>query len=619
MKMEKRISSNSSSLRAAFPEEYYPLYYASDIVTSAAGSFYWCGEHIVLYGSPVVIQKLPLRAYVGLRRSNDPGVRFQPWNVYNGLEQNFFQGYIPAGQKSAMAKVLNPLLPTLIESPGLEVSSLFEMHPAVGLNSSGAMSAALATGIFLLAGRLKPKDLNAWKIQPLRALLRDEMFNQVFRLAWKLDAAISGGYSSGSATFASLISARYPIVYWTGMRSESDGYPRGGTYPVYVAEKWDSLDSIPIFAARLDEIYDIPVDRELPIDYGLIFSGRTRFTNAATADVSMKRRQNIDQYAASLASLATKQIESSDFKSALSLSMPDARQAWWESILVLGSAIVSAMIDGLQSNLLSADSETLDRLVDQINQYNKFLYYIGAGNEFLEAETAEVRWYIENRWHSKVGVKIIGAGQGGDLLFVFPHAFEYSSPDDLLVHLREKFGNPKINIDYMSWTDGIGEQKGVTVDYSYELDIVPPNLRGLYVLNTFGKQRGTTLVPYTSLEDRAREFDLAVIGVPRKQGVWVRGREAKFKMGKQTAVEIFRKLLLEDRPILSTELGSYEKKAEFVAALINPLNEMLRREVGRELPIIVRERKVADGGGFDVMFHDDPELKLALLWPLETE
>src|SRR5687768_17768296 len=133
--MDKRIPSNSASLHAEYPEEYHRLYYNSEIVTSAAGSFYWCGEHIVLYGAPVILQNLPLRTFVGMHCSNEPGVRFGPWSIYTGPDRQFEQGNIPEGQKSAMARVLGPLLPQLVNHPGLDVDSLFEMHPAVGLNS----------------------------------------------------------------------------------------------------------------------------------------------------------------------------------------------------------------------------------------------------------------------------------------------------------------------------------------------------------------------------------------------------------------------------------------------------------------------------------------------------
>jgi hypothetical protein len=617
--MDKRIPSNSFSLHAEFPKEYHHLYYSSEIVTSAAGSFYWSGEHIVLYGAPIVLQKLPLRAFVGLQRSHEPGVRFGPWSIYTSAAQQFEKGQIPESQKYAMAKVLEPLLPKFINQPGLEVDSLFEMHPAVGLNSSGALSAAIATGLFILGDRLTPQEVGEWQRQPLKSILQNETFDQVFRLAWKLDAAISGGYSSGSAAFTSLVSSRYPVVYWSAGRSEEDGYPRFPSYPAYVGENWDLLDNIPIFAARLDELYDIPAGKELPIDYGLIFSGRTRYTQAATADISMKRRRNLDQFAASLASLSSIHLQSLSIPSALSLVLPDARDAWWKSVLVLGSALVASVIEGLRDSLVAAEPDRLDRLVDLINHYNKFLYYVGAGNQFLEAETAEVRWYIENRWHSNVGVKIIGAGQGGDLLFVFPHAFEYSNPDDLVEYLQQKFSNPKIHVDYMSWIDGAGEQSGVVVDYSRKFEIVPPNLQGLYRLHMYGRRKGVTLVPYSTIDDRAREFDLAIIGVQRKKSILIGGQEAKFKMGKQTAVDIFRRILIENQPVLSTEMGVYGKKAEFAASLINPLDEMLRRERGREFPFFVKEKAPQDGGGFEVFFREDPELTIGLFLQLEPE
>jgi len=156
------------------------------------------------------------------------------------------------------------------------------MSPAVGLNSSGAMAAAFACAIYILGGKLAVDEAAEWQSQATGILLQNKTFNQVFRLAWKLDAAISGGYSSGAAVLASMIGARYPVIYWSAGRAEKDSYPGQFEYPAYVGGDLDALDNIPMFAARLEEIYDLQGDKDLPLDYGLLFTGRARYSFAAT-------------------------------------------------------------------------------------------------------------------------------------------------------------------------------------------------------------------------------------------------------------------------------------------------------------------------------------------------
>jgi len=216
----------------------------------------------------------------------------------------------------------------------------------------------------------------------------------------------------------------------------------------------------------------------------------------------------------------------------------DPRTAWWQSVLIQGTGLVAGIGDALSASLTSANAHDLARLVDLVNHYNKFLYLLGAGNPHLEAEATEVRWYIENQWRAtSAGVKTTGAGQGGDLLFVFPHEIEFMASQELVDHLQRKFLLPNMKIHYTSWEDGSGYQDGILVHYLPELNIMPSSLRGLFRVYRFGKRHGESLIPDNSVDDEAKNFDLAVVCIPRREGVWVNGEEASFKMGKTVATE----------------------------------------------------------------------------------
>ncbi len=64
---------NSSKLKEAFPEAYSDFFREYEIVAAANYSMPWSNELIDHSSkSPLVRSKLPLRCYVGIRRSTEP-------------------------------------------------------------------------------------------------------------------------------------------------------------------------------------------------------------------------------------------------------------------------------------------------------------------------------------------------------------------------------------------------------------------------------------------------------------------------------------------------------------------------------------------------------------------
>ncbi len=81
---------NSSRLKEAFPETYRDFFREYEIVTAANYSMPWSNE-LIDHSSkfPLVRSKLPLRCYVGIRRSSEPGIRFATLRAYLGKHSGF--------------------------------------------------------------------------------------------------------------------------------------------------------------------------------------------------------------------------------------------------------------------------------------------------------------------------------------------------------------------------------------------------------------------------------------------------------------------------------------------------------------------------------------------------
>ena len=103
------------------------------------------------------------------------------------------------------------------------ISVVSEIPPDCGLNSSGALSAALSTAICLSNKYINSETLNMWsKKEKMKDYQNDPHFMNVFRLAWGFDTILQQ-QSSGCGPYSSLVGSpsTEPLVYLLGLKSPS--------------------------------------------------------------------------------------------------------------------------------------------------------------------------------------------------------------------------------------------------------------------------------------------------------------------------------------------------------------------------------------------------------------
>jgi mevalonate kinase len=616
---------NSDTIRKNHPNAYNDLFVSSSIVTSASGSFYWSGEHLVMYGGPSVIQKIPVRTWVGIRKSSTRGIQFNDWKVFLDSESGFLESPFPKDIATLIESLVLPMISEYTDSPGLEVDTLFEFTPASGLNSSGAMSAALATALFLHGNKITSHQLDIWRNQSIMQSLADPVFDQVFRLAWKLDAAISGGgYSSGGGSLAALVSAEYPIIYWSERRYDDEENPLGARYPVDIEQNYELLDSINVSGARLEELFDLPTGKGWPINYGLIFTAKQKLTSDVTGGIANYRRAYAERSANSLKSLSDVTAYSGSKPAALGLSDKTHYHQWWDSILSLGTSITANLLQELCESIHNpVDDSTIRPFIKSVNHYYKFLDLMGVENKDLEEICTELRLHIEKDFKTFAGVKTTGAGNSGDVVFAFRRYGIARGMENVERHLQEKI-DPRIRVHYMSWIDDTGGE-GVRTHLFLDRNIFPsewPN-KGLSRLMVFGKQRYQQIIMRDQINNYVLSFDLAVIDLPSEWGILIRGDvpDPPLKTIKAT-VDILKQLLLsEGQPIYSYDgwPGSYAELGQFRSKILSPLEEALENQIGQKLDLTIIPREgppppgITSGKVFDVSLKVDSNLEVALL------
>src|SRR3989344_5498236 len=139
--MKGRIPANSESLKKHFTDVYKDFFSKSPVVVSAPGSFWWTGEHMVLYGNLGINQKIPLRVYVCLESSNSAEIKTGFLKEYLPEKKNFFDFLIEEPFYTKLTVFLREYL--LKEKKGLTINVLSEVPISRGLNFSGAFTCAV--------------------------------------------------------------------------------------------------------------------------------------------------------------------------------------------------------------------------------------------------------------------------------------------------------------------------------------------------------------------------------------------------------------------------------------------------------------------------------------------
>ncbi len=106
-----------------------------------------------------------------------------------------------------------------------------------------------------------------------------------------------------------------------------------------------------------------------------------------------------------------------------------------------------------------------------IRGYNDGLKIMSLTSNWTREIMAFLVDYSWRKGSASAGVKLTGAGRGGDVLFVTP-AYDFrDSMDDILDHIRKLDETKTIFLDYASWIDGF-ENRGIMLEQDIENKII---------------------------------------------------------------------------------------------------------------------------------------------------
>lgn len=212
-----------NELSGRFPEVYSNFFSQCTKVASAPHSFFWFGDLAGIWGGKTVLQKLPIRFYVGLQPTNKN--RFELAHEFHAYSRTSDRFELVRFDDFVMKRLSTYGVQNL---RGWRLHFLSEVSIGVSLGAIGAIAACIAC--------LK---------QPT---LRVKYSDQLFKEAWAVARLLQDNKSSGASAYAALAESAYPIVF---------------------SSNW------PTFSAKLLGLgSSLPDDPVWPIDLALVFSGK---------------------------------------------------------------------------------------------------------------------------------------------------------------------------------------------------------------------------------------------------------------------------------------------------------------------------------------------------------
>lgn len=587
--MKGRIPANSESLKENFPHIYKEFFTKCPIVVSAPGSFWWTGEYATENGGLAIIQKIPLRTYVGIEPAS-PGIcKFGTYTFYLPSKKKF----VPALFEEPISTKLLTLIKELpqTQTKGLIIHILIETSPGCGLNTSGALSSSLACAINLFFEKIPLTELTSWSTMETTAKINKEMFDNVFRLAWKFECVPHADAATGATVFAPFIWGSYPVVFWSIPLHWNFDKETWQTHYGFVAKAQ-------YFGMRIDELFDFADQPFWPIDLALIYSGESR----ATALTVISARENIEELAQIHHDLliTDKKLKNVDLLPNIyrllksSKSTTRLLDTFWDTLtnpIALNSLEILFGFKEIFERGLS--QETLRSFFKHINRNQNLLSALGLSSPIVDSISQSFKNEIKNLGDDYgAATKITGGGIRGDILFTCAYHGFRDQIDRVINKIKKETGE-NIFLDYASWLDGI-EDEGLRVEQTLSEKIYSDFISqgSLQIKKVSQAQSTSQLLSFDQFSKSKRKMDIILDTI--QEEIYIKGEEilSHDLPSSKMAIKVLQILLTQiGKEVKNSQfpLSSYSQdRNEFQSKISLPLAKVIQKKLKKRLPIEVR-------------------------------
>lgn len=607
MAMKTRVPSNTKALQEAFPERYREFFAKHELVVSAPAHCYLAGEHSARFGAPALIQKLPIRLFVGLQPLDRPVFELveAPAEYYFPDRQTFVRFEVEPAVRRALSDFLTSAWQRSNagrhkERPvGFAVSYLSELPSGRGFSPSAAFGSVLSVAFYLVSGELSIEELERWNSRESKS----SIFEAVFRMAWKIEQLLHTNPPDGSLSFSALINSKSPVFYFTDWRPRAEG-GIGGV---------NEIDKINYFGRSVASLYNLS-DQALSLDIALIGVGswlKPGFRSGQ--DFRRAVRDRFSDLARRLSEVlggAGSDLPRAHFLRAI--EQPDGVFA--SQIDALSFATLRAL-ESLRPILEGeASPEAIREFISPLRMYQNALRWF----ELDSPELIEIRQHLNLEARRKglyglVANKLSGAGRKSDLLVVSPRGSFREEIVEAVSLFRRRL-NGQASLDYASWLDGTTDGQAVHIEQWLERGLISPHIAGktyrmLRLMEDGRLER--SLVVQDALPELLRQARLTFVEEGEKIYIAGRALTSREIHSAKATLRLFQRLMIQPgTPVESRELNLKpysDDRTELQSKLISPLKKIVNQRLKSQLPLLV------SGGLAEYTVRLDPGLELVLI------
>lgn len=459
----------SEALQEAFPDLYRELFSRCSIVCSTPRAYAITGDHTVPYGGMALIQRAPLRNYVGLEPTKERGVRLAQQRRHIP-DKSFIDHDFSRLFDERIAPVLEEFLRAHpCEHPGFAVHVYTEGPPPRITGGYGGIVAALSATFHRVVGLVSSESLSRWASTPTRTLLTDTSlsFDTVFRFALKLKTALDLSVEGGGIVFASYLTSSAPtLFYWQKTLFElSDVFPPS-LQGLTVEQATKAFEHVPYWGCNIDELiaprsklpFTWPIDTAT-VNVGKVVSAG--YAQRMLVELESNFRHFGDVLDAELEPLL---LRGDPLPGVYRLSKERGGQSLWEMVHHFSMKLsATTIVQYLRMCTHTMGDKALNDFLRSADTYRHWLNILDF-NIPVQNHLA-IRLH-ERAFEMNIPIAVKPFAYGGEVLIMTPISVYRDALSEEIERFKRDTG-VLVTVDYASWRDGY-ERRGLVVDQDAE-------------------------------------------------------------------------------------------------------------------------------------------------------
>lgn len=438
----QRTPTNTENLRERFPEEYDTLQQKSDLVLSCAQQFSWAGGYGQLFGGAGIIQKLPFRSFVGIKKTTTGKITYKSARAYRPRDQKFtdlvLSHFLDTDITDTFEQHILPLLGQEATWTGYDIHLLMECDWLDAVPCLVSFAAAL----HLLSGSLTPDFF--------RLTVAELQRHPKLITLWKTVCFLENSHlytPSIAEVVVALLEARLPVLIQT-----EDLRPllsQDGRFLLH-AEQLDRIDTCSWYTYLFDEHF--PKHQHMPIEWGILAPESQQMSTLHFPYTKARPHFGDMKHLESYMKQTTLFEDTS----------PTHDPYWFRRKIELLHFYTMASVDTLRRSLVSYDANPFLHALHAMHEISELLQHHRL-DHVTAPGSAPFKAFLKKHLRGNYKYLVTEKGMRGDakVFFAAPRHI-LSGQMETLTHLYPETG--AASFSYLSWLDGFGNA-GVAIEY----------------------------------------------------------------------------------------------------------------------------------------------------------